>query len=185
MYGPVRPSTTPRMSPPTTAPLQIADAAQDRGDESLEQDGKAEAGVHRLDLRCVQQASDDPERAAHAEHDEDRAVDGDAHQPRGVQILRRCANAVTGLEELQIGAEQRHRDDRHDDRDDGDPGDAQPAEVEGATGQRRGERSRGRAGRRLHDAADDQRCAERRDHRDQTRRVAHRPRRRAARRAWR
>ena len=67
----------------------VADAAEHGRREGEQADAEAEVEARLREVGEVDEAADAGERAAEAERERDRAVDVDAHQARGVAILRR------------------------------------------------------------------------------------------------
>ena len=156
--------------------LEVADAAHDRGGEGDQAGGEALVELDGAVVERVDQARRAGQQAAEQERQPDRAVDVDAHQARGVRVLRRRAHrlAVLGLaDEPEQRDQQRDRDDP---REEVGAHERDAAEVEdlllGADEVRR------RVGRRAPEQADvlqDERHADRGDQRRQLGRVAQRP----------
>ena len=69
--------------------VDVADAAEDRGGERLQTGEEAHPEVDVGVAQPVRDARDGGEGGAEGERDHDDAVDVDAHQPRGVGVLRR------------------------------------------------------------------------------------------------
>ena len=97
--------------------LEVADAAHDRRSERDQAGGEALVELDRAVVERVDQAGRARQQAAEQERQRDRAVDVDAHQARGVGVLRGRAHrlAVLGLPD-----EPEERDQQRDGDDDGE-----------------------------------------------------------------
>ena len=97
----------PMQSAPSTAPGQVADAAEHgRGERDQ---AELEAGVvaHLLEVEGVDEARRAGEAAGDQERERDRAVDVDAHHRGGVAVLRGRAHRLALPRALDEPHEQR------------------------------------------------------------------------------
>ena len=73
------------MKPPSAAPVDVADAAQDRRRERLQAGVEAEVELDDAEVQALDDAGRTGERRADEERHGDRLVDVDAHQLGGLR----------------------------------------------------------------------------------------------------
>ena len=84
----------PMQSAPSTAPGQVADAAEHRRSEGDQAEREAGVVADLAEVEGVDEAAGAGERAGDQEGERDRPVDVDAHHRRGVAVLRRRAHRL-------------------------------------------------------------------------------------------